>query len=537
MKKFILILGFVLPLFGFSQKLSTDFKVSTAAPFKVVDANSKEYVYTGDKYIISVKTDGDKVVVIQKFDIDGMKEVGRKEYEDLPEYTRVQSLLEVKDKLYYIFEALNKKEDTHTVYCREIDKEKGIFKPQIELFTTKKEVVAPRKKEIMSMFSIGGFQLPRFEIKPSFDESKILVHYRNKPVKKNDSKNHDELGFYVFDSNLEKIWGRDVLMPHTEEEIDNLAYAVNNEGTVFMIDRLNETKSIELITITKDDLKNKKLAIKDGLIFNDFNLKLNPAGNIVAAGYYANGVDVKVNWTGRIATSLNVNGLLVFEFNKEGEIINENDIVFPIELIKQNLSERGAKKAESREEDGNAGIGDLTMREFEINPDGSIIIIGEVYYTREELWLYKMDYVTHFGDLVITKINADGSLAWIDKLPKNQASLMADRNNVDGLGVAYIQGGDSDYLLFIDNRDNAELAIDEPAAAHKGGYGGFLTAYKIDKASGEVEKHLILDLKDIGGIEAHQFKVTRIMEAGEGVFLMEVYIKGKEDTMVKMEMI
>ncbi len=537
MKKLSLILGLILPFFVFGQKLSDDFTVTTSTPFPVVDANSKEYVYMDNGFVVSVKTDGDKSVIIQKFNVDGMKEVKRKEYEDLPKYAKVQSLLKVGGKLFYVFEAYNKKEKTFTVYSREVDVANVAFKAQKELFTSSRPVVAPRTINIMN-FNLwgGGNQTPKFEVITSFDQSKILIRYRNEPEIKSDDKNHDELGFYVFDNSFTKIWGREVKMPHTEKEMNNLAYTVDKNGVVYMLDRLNETKSFEVIMVTKDKLVNKKLPVKDGLIFDKFDLRVNDKGNVLAAGYYATGTDVKVSWTGDMSTSKNINGLYVFEFNKEGEIVKENDYEFPLELIQQNLSDRNAKKAADREEDGNAGINDLQLREFIVNKDGSIVVIGEVYYSRKEMWMMSMDFVTHYGDIVITKINPDGSLAWMDKLAKNQASLTEDIQNVGGLGIAHAVGENAYYILFADNRANAELALDEPAEPHKGGFGGYLTAYKVDDATGKVEKHLILDLTDIKGIRAYQFYVSRIMEAGEKTFLLEAYIKGKEDSMIKMKL-
>jgi hypothetical protein len=59
-------------------------------------------------------------------------------------------------------------------------------------------------------------------------------------------------------------------------------------------------------------------------------------------------------------------------------------------------------------------------------------------------------------------------------------------------------------------------------------------AYKIDDATGNVERHTIADIKDIKGTEAFQFKTSRIFDAADNTFLLEVYIKGKEDTLIKM---
>lgn len=524
------------PLFVFGQvKLSPDFKVSTSTPFSVVDAANKEYVGIGNGHTISVKTDGEKVIV-QKFEVKGMKEVQRNEYEDFPKYSKVQSLLKVGERLYYVFEAFNKKERTFSVYSREVDISKGSFKEIKTLFTTKGDVASTGYKVSSSSFwGLGA--LPKFDVISSFDGSKILIQFRNKPESKNDSKNYDELGFYVFDNTFTKIWGKEVKMPHTEKEMNNLAYTVNKDGIVYMLSRINETESFELITVSNSDgLKNKKLSVKKGLSFDKFDLRESSNGNIIAAGYYANGTEAKVDWTGNMSFSRNINGIYVFEISKDGSIVRDTDYPFSIELIKKYLSNRQKGKAESKEEAGTAGINDLVLRNFVLNADGSIVIIGEVYYARKELWFTSMEMVTHFGDIVATKIDVNGKLLWAEKMPKNQAVLSNNIQDIGGLGISYVQGKGAHYILFVDNRKNASIKMDQPAEPHKGGFGGYLTAYKIDDSTGKIEKHSILDLTDIQGIRAYQFNVNRIFEAMDKTFMLEVYIKDKQDMMVKMEL-
>ncbi|MDP1745961.1 MAG: hypothetical protein Q8L90_10305 [Bacteroidota bacterium] len=530
MKKIILNFLMLTPLLVFGQvKLSPDFKVSTSTPFPVVDAPSKEYVGMGNGTTISVKTRGE-LVIIQKFDVKTMKEVQRNEYEDFPKYTKIQSLLKVGDRLYYVFEAFNKKEKTFSVYSREIDTEKGSFKEIKTLFTTKGDVVWSDQQVFKSgIFGVG--MLPKFDVISSIDGSKILIQYRNRPETKDDSKSYDELGFYVFDNKFTKLWNKDLKMPHTEKEMDNIAYAINKEGTVFMLSRLSESKSFEVITISDSEgLKNKQLPIQKGLAFDKFDLRESSNGNIIAAGYYTNGTEAKANWMGIMSFSSNISGIYVFEIAKDGIIVRSNDYPFSIELIKKYLPDNQKGKADA----GTAGINDLVLRNFVLNDDGSMLIIGEVNYLKQEIWVTRLEYVAHFGDIIATKIDANGKLVWSEKMPKNQSGLSGDIGIMARLGITYIEGNGAHYLLFLDNRANATRKMDLPAEPHKGLFGGYLTAYKIDGATGKIDKHLILDLKDIEGLQAYQFNVTRIFEAMDKIFMLEVYIKDKQDMMVKM---
>ena len=529
MKKIFFSLTFLLPFLLFGQTLSSDFKVTMAKPFQVVDAASKEYISLDNGFTISAKTHGEKVI-LQKFDVNGMEEVERKEYEDLEKYAKFQDLIRVKDRVYYIYEAFNKKYDNFTVYCREIDTETLKFNETKKLFKTKKEVIAP-----------GNFWMTRnpntkFSVTSSFDASKIMIYYRTKPESRNDKTNYDRLGFHVFDDLMDPIWGDEVKMPHTEANMNNLCYAVSKKGTAYMLARVNKTESFDLITVNAEGLENQKLEVKDGLIFDEFHLIESPNGNVIAAGYYANGRDFKGGW-GTAALSININGLYLFEIDQEGIIIREKEFPFSLELINKYASERSKSKATKREADGNAGINDLKIQETILNEDGSLVVIGEVTYAREEFFGPQQVMVTHHGDMIITKIDENGEIAWQDKLPKNQACKSAETWNVASLGMSYIKGDGAHYVIFADNRKNADLSINEAAEPHKGGYGGFLSAYKINDSDGTVEKHLILDLSDIDGQKAYQFRVSRIFEAEDGTFLMEIYIKGKKDSIVKMELV
>ena len=104
------------------------------------------------------------------------------------------------------------------------------------------------------------------------------------------------------------------------------------------------------------------------------------------------------------------------------------------------------------------------------------------------------------------------------------------------MSVKYIKGADASYILYLDNPKNIDLQLAEVPAKHEEGRGGYLTAYKIDDATGNIEKHTICDVHDIKGTEAFQFKTSRIFQASDKNFLLEIYIKGKEDTMVKLQL-
>ena len=55
-------------------------------------------------------------MTVQKFDITSMKEVARNEYTDFPDYMKPQKIMQVGDKIFYVYCAINKKEKNESQY-------------------------------------------------------------------------------------------------------------------------------------------------------------------------------------------------------------------------------------------------------------------------------------------------------------------------------------------------------------------------------------------------------------------------------------
>lgn len=531
-KKNVLILLLFIQLTTFAQvKLSKDFDVTVGTPYRVVDADSKEYFSDGKGHAVSVKTDGRKVF-LQLFDANTLKEANRKEYEDFPDDNKVQKVIQAGDKLFYVFSCEKKK--GVDVYSREIDMTKGTFGPSKLLFTSSRELTVSAYAEPARYSAFSPQGAPRLvEVLKSFDNSKVLLRYRLKPEVRDDSKNYDVLGFYVFNTaTMDKLWGGEVKMPYTEKEMNNVAFGVSKDGKAYMIAMLREFKRLELLNITTD-LKTKasKLDIDGNLFFQKVDLREAADGNLTGIGYYANGIDFKVSWAGGMTMSMNTNGIMHFKMDQNGNMLEKYDFEFPLELINQFETEREKGKNEKREGAGKAGIADLNVIDVSLAADGSTTVVGEQQYLRTELVGTSQKQVFYYGDVVITKYDKKGKLQWMKKLPKTQVGL----EGKGMMSVKYVKGKAFQYVLYMDHEKNAGLNFKTGAPEkYRDGRGGYLTAYKIDDVTGNVEKHTIADIKDIKGTEAFQFKASRIFDAADKTFLLEVYIKGKEDTLVKM---
>ncbi len=520
------------------SKTTSEFKVTTSTPYKVVDASSKLYISDKNGFTYSVKTN-EANVVVQKFDVNTMKEVARNEYnKDLHPYNTAIDLIQVKDKYYYLYESLEKKTDKKTVYARELNTNDASLGSEIKLLTSDGRVQGESNAKVSfwtAQFFNSGNPTP-FQIYKSNDDSKVMISYRRIPIKKNDKVNHDLLGFFVFDSALNSIWGQEVEMPYTEEVMNNISYMVGRDGKAYMMALNRDHKDFMLLTISESGkIDVKELEAKD-FIFKNLYMKENTNGNINLLGFYANGIDIKF-WDGGFdKTSFNTNGIRSFEMTKEGAIVNSKNIEFPIDLINQYESKRSQAKNNSREEKGKAGIRDMVLREYKVYDDGSIFILGEQNYVvvkKQSNGYGSTSYPEfHYEDLVATKLNPQGEVVWMKKLPKRQLS----GHKVGGLGISYFEDKGSHYILFLDNLKNASISEDQVPAVHIDGKGGYLTAYKIDDKTGNYTKHTIYNSLKVNGITTYQFQTNRILKASDKAMLVEVYKKDKEDIMIKMEL-
>ena len=537
MKKLLLGLALILPAITFSQiDFSNEYDVELSRPYDVVDAAVKEYFSVkGGSEILSVKA-SNAGVTISRFDVEDMREIKRKQTTDFPKYTKFIDVVYISDELfYYIYEVYSKSTKSFTVYKRDIRVESVGLGGMDKLFVTSKPVTTDRGRSFASMSGsdlnwAGMPEKPHFYVKTSFDKSKVLISYRLKPKYKDDKKNYDVIGMHVFDNNMESVWGDEVKMPYTESVMNNLAYGVGNRGHALVLLQKTSDKTLEMLGFNEGEIVHFDIDVETDILFQSFEIHETPEGNFLFSGLYANGIDIKVNWTGNVSAHFNSDGLFNFTLNSDGELIANNKIPFELDFIGEYLSDRQRKKLAAREEDGKAGISDLRIVNVHINEDGSKVFLCERQWYDKVMKGTSTKWVYFYGNMVAMKIDAEGELEWISKLPKQQEGL----TGLGGMSFKYIHGKDKHLVVYVDNAKNAQLPPDVVPARHTDGRGGILTAYIVDDESGSVDKHLIFDVDDLNGKEIYQFKVSRIFEAFPGTFFTEVYLKKKMDGMIKM---
>lgn len=510
MKKLLIISGLLLCILQTQAQISAtrnDFKVTWGAEYEFPKKHADMGFWKGAKggYINVSYQDG-KSMIIQRFD-SKMKYINE-ETVDLSGYPSnfiSEGIRHIGDKFYWFYSLWDKSKEKEQLFGQELDVDAG------KMVGTAKKVIETTKLT-GDMINKGWYNIQianKYQFAKSRDTEMLLITYRFPPLDKDDSKNYDRMGWQVFNSSLEKVWGKDMLkMPYTEEMMDNKGYIVDSKGTVYMLASVREPnwkqlkkekkgfRHFEVLRLDEKSDGFSKIVLNPGTRWvSDVTLFEDANGDLLMSGFYSNN-----------EKSSGSNGVFLMKVERgslSAKEVKKGYYEFPKEVLQQFESERTRKKMDKKEEkakedDEDAGVeaSNLTMQDIDLQADGSIILSAEEYWLEEIRTYssrggYTTHYIWHYNDIITMKINADGELGWIHKLPKRQ---QGGRGRGGLSFVMYTMKG-SHYYFYLDNIKNLNLSVDKEPAVHQDGAGGFLVYTKIDD-DGKLSKGKIMDLRE-----------------------------------------
>jgi len=534
--KLFLFLILFISIKGFSQ---ADIKLSK--PFKVIDAQNKQYFNNGNS-ILSIKIAGKKIS-LQVFNAESMAEVCRNEYKDMPKGFIIEETIKFNENFYLIYSLWDKKNETEQLFARQIDPDRGTFiNNGVLLLKNKGKLIGYAQANVGSNISFGFSNLfitKKFNIQFSYDKSKMLINFKVKPEGMKEAFNSPQIGFFVFNNKLELISNKIIKMPYSSSKMSNDDYSIDSEGNSYALATVYEEKEkdkkkkdegpnyhIELLKIKlgSDEVETFPVDLKGKFIENIW-LYESPKKYMICSGYYSN--DGKRG---------GANGIIMFKLDKNGGVTDVKTYEFPLDIINQYTSDRAQKKNAKKDEEDKSDFSNLVLKKLIIQDDGSIVLIGEQSYIASYTVFVngrtETRYKYCYNDILISKIDNKGELAWIKKLPKKQIAT----NFKNGLSFAYLNGKNEHYLVFLDNEKNLKLPLNKIPETHNDGAGGFLTAYKIDDDNGFVNKYSIFDTRNVNEIEVFQFGKERVLQTEQNTFVVEFYKKKKEDIFIKVKL-
>lgn len=565
MKKFILLIPILLPFILFGQNETEKITVSVGTPYPEISGREHEY-FTDDKGNCILVKSYYQTVVIQHYDVTDMKEMNKHEYLDFPKGLKTEKCIQSGNRLFYLYSVPNKSK-TLSLFAREINTATGTFLNTQPLLETKGDVefIYANADGIQDLYDIST----HFEVKKSFDGSKILIHYKREPTTNNKVVNYEVIGLYAFDMNLTPLWGSEKTMPYTEKKQHILSYTIEKNGRACMLAFTNDETNLqyEFFSTSLDaPIQKTKLDIDPALLLQDIKMTENSEGNINCTGYYNNGIDKeyifekadlldilflnpvsKPQGSGIIFTK-NINGVFRATISPLGTMQGKYMHEFSIEFINKYESENAVKQNNKKEEKKKAGIADLLLHDVIENTDGSTLIIGEQKYVRFDKTIKEVTNpnqstlngrtttettrLNYTKTIVVTKLDSLGQVSWQIKLPKYQLSYIG----FGSIGFKYLEIDEMSYFIFLDNFDGTTFPDNIDPFLFQVSDGGNLYAYKVDNASGTYTNLAIFDTHNVDGITINQLPTVRIFNSDKKFLMVEFEMKGKLDNMLKIKL-
>jgi len=527
--KLLLLVIFPFALFAQNNEIK-DFDIELGKPYKVVDSHKKLYFYSDNTLLTFkfVKED----LTIQKINTTTLRLESSKIFKDFPAHYVPEFIWQEKSNFYLFYSLWDKKNQKEQLFYREIDLAKGGFIGKGKLLIS---VDGKITGSIAGTGKLYGVQIvDKFKYNSSTNDSLLLIRYRKKPTSRNNAKSKDVIGFHVFDKSFNEIWNKQVRMPYTEEKMNNVDYHIDNKGNVYILAYVFKGKSteidlkdgkpnyhIEVIKVKPNDNNITQFrATLDNKLINSITLYQGNDDDLILAGFYTNSKkyihDAK--------------GIFYMKIDEEGSIIDKSTFEFPLSLLNQNASNKTKRK--NKKKDGEkAELSNLSMDKIIVEQDGSITLIGEQVYTIYTRSGKFMNVTNYFNDILIAKIKSDGTLSWIKKLPKRQYGRNTGKKD---MSYKHFVSGNYHNFLFMDNASNINLDLSEEPKAHVAGVGGYLTQYSINSTTGAFLKSHVFNSREVEGMTIYQFTPDRITEISDGIYVIEVYKKNKQDILIKV---
>ncbi|WP_338732075.1 hypothetical protein [Mangrovimonas cancribranchiae] len=546
----LLILSLFLGLTVYSQSnnTSSEYSYEVGKPYEVIDGKRKFFVHNDKMVAIKMRRSS---VYVQQFNTNSLEETIRKEYKEdyfLPKNYHPERMLQFNDKIYFFYSSWSDETQHDRLFYNTIDINTcEIDKNSVKVLDIEGELGG----SFFTTMHIMGLQISKgmkFDFLTSQDNGKLLIQYRKKPEVKRDVKSYDIIGVNVFNTNdMSLDWSKEYKMPYTERRMDLLDFAVDNEGKGYILTKVfdddsnddkkkkrdeNANYHIELFRLLKGETNIAKTKIElDKIFINGISLFETSNNQIYCAGYYNKGL-LKGSFISKKHNKDSADGVVIFKLSKDGEILKSVTHEIPLDVINLYISKRAKKRNSKKENDEGAELQNMVLRDFVIHNNGSVTLIGEQFYVVRHRSQYTGTYYSyHYENILATKVNADGSLAWFKKIPKKQQGDYSQ----GGMSYTYLTTPNDLFVLFLDNVKNMDLPEDKYPYKHTDGKGGYLTSYKINFDSGNMSKSSVFDTRNLTDeFVAEKFNTDRVIKTSDTSFIVEFYKKRKEDVLVKI---
>lgn len=343
----------------------------------------------------------------------------------------------------------------------------------------------------------------KYQFNYDADHNNLLVSYRLAPESRKDKYSYDKLGIYVFDQNMQKVWGGEFTMPYTEKRMDNEDFAIDANGDAYLLAKVYNSDSrkevdketgnpgyhLEVFKFSKNSQQAIHATVSlDQYFIQETSLIENAMHDMIIACTYS-----------KNAKSKGTEGIFLGILTTDGKVTNyqKGYYKFPTAELQKFESRRKKRKIEKNEE---YEVPNLKVRDIIVEKDGSVFLSCEEYYfIVHNSYNYgaggmgrSSSYVSyHYEDILASKIDASGNFLWMRKIPKRQSGTKGRGT----MSFKLISDETGYYFLYLDNKKNENMKEDDTPAKHADGFGGQVMEVKIDNA-GNMTKEIVFDTRD-----------------------------------------
>ena len=536
MKKSLYLLTLLLIVqISFGQEMFSDEKIEIGTPYETVVAQFNKY-YTFKDLIFGIKINREKIT-LQTYNIESLTQEKIKVYDDFLKELKIEEILRIKDKLFLFYSFYNEITNKESLYFREIDVEECSFKEGAKLLFEIEENVT----------SSMEFQqlVDNFDFRSSFDGNKLLIQYLKRPDRKLPKKQRKNalsvIGFKVFDQKLNLIWSKEIEMPYKYAEMKNKDYAIDTDGNCYLVSLIGSDFILFKIAAQTGILSKNKIEIASDQIIENLKLFQISDKSIICAGYTL------------VIASLEGSESGIFKYNILDTTPEIDHYVIPLKIVYQNATKIRLNSFEaghsSYKKVYSLSIKSLVPELLFVDKDGSMLLIGEQNipisrnygaFVPASSGISPLIGISSghmlYNDVLITKFNKDGSLAWVNKLAKHQETV--NRTRFDGLekrGLSYkfIDGENDLYIIYTDHKKNLNLDSIKAPKPNDFGNEGVLVAYEINKNSGVSKKTPIFEVRKIKEIRTSKFSLSRMVTKKKDELIIEIYDGSFRDILIK----
>jgi hypothetical protein len=548
MRKISLVITLILiaQLFFGQNKLNSD-NITYGKDYQGFSGTIKKYI-TVDNILLSVCFYRE-TIILQTFNKNTLKIIGSKDFNGFPKKVIVEDVLIFNNEVYLFYSTLIHDNSVfqEKLYRRKINIDSCSFEKSKLLMTVEGNVIGGL---------YGRENTDNFSFKTSIDKRKLLIQYQRKSKKKKIA----EIGYKLFDKEFKLIWEKEMKMPYENWRMENIDFTLDNENNIYLASFIYRIKpGFDILAAYKTEMSERvtsggkinydlvifkfgansgsftksKITLDFGSHINSFKFFRIDYKQLIGAGYSS--------IIGKNSKFYQTSGAFKFNLldrNKRIDIFS-----FPEAIVNQHLKQKKITSNISMKRryknEWKSPIENLVPVNLTIEKDGSFILIGEqqehaishaVFPTPIGI-VHKTTEKMLFNDILISKFNDNGSLAWMKKLAKRQVTNFGvDFFGLDKKGLSFkmIEGKEDLYILYKDQLKNLKLPLTKKPARFNNDDYGMLMAYKINRITGEGGKALIIDVQRINGLSTLDFNLSGISQLRKDQFVFEGFYKNKD---------